>query len=396
MITINSTKCTACGACLQSCPKSCIEMRNDENGFVYPFIRVDECVDCGKCSAVCPIGKDKVSERFERKAYGAITKDKDMLNRSTSGGIFGEIAKYVISAGGTVYGCAYDTDLYVKHVKIDNVSDLCLLNGSKYVQSDTADTFIQVKNDLGSGKLVFYSGTPCQISGLKCFLGKDFDNLITADIICHGVPSYSSFEKYIRWYEKNNGVKVSNYSFRSKENKKGNYAGVCESNTVKGVIKTKFNYYDGYYYYYFLSSEINRNSCYSCDYANINREGDFTLGDLWGAESFNIPFSVDNGCSLVLINTEKANKIFTLLELESFEISFEKVVNYNEQLRKPSSCSDKRAAILERFKNWSADEIQKVYLKENRIAILKSRIKYSIPKPIKKQLQKIRHNRSSK
>ncbi|PWM20834.1 MAG: coenzyme F420 hydrogenase [Collinsella tanakaei] len=393
MIEINTEKCTACGACVQRCPKNCISLKADENGFLMPKINITECISCDMCVRVCPVEANLGIAFAQQKAYAVVHKDKQALIRSTSGGAFEAIAEHVFSCGGVVYGVAYTEKLKVKHVRIESRSDFYRLNGSKYVQSDTNTTFIDAENDLKNGKQVLYSGTPCQIAGLKNFLGKEYENLITADIICHGVPSQNYFDKFVVFLSKNKKLQINDIAFRSKKNGgqsvSGVYSGVY-SKTGKAFNK-KFNYYDNYYYYYFLKSGIYRKCCYSCDYANLNRMGDFTLGDFWGAEGECLDFCIDDGCSLVLTNSVKAEKLLVSLNIDSKKISLINAVKFNEQLRSPSALPIVRDELLRQFREDDATIIQKYFKKKNRKAILLGRMKYLVPKKIKKFLLKKRY-----
>lgn len=393
MLTVNKEKCTACGACVQICPKECIELLQDEKGFLFPEIDFQKCIKCRACENICPLKKGFYENKFNQKAYAAVNKDHDEVKKATSGGVFGALSKHVLDNKGVVYGCAYDKNLKPVHIRIENIKDLNLLNGSKYVQSDTLRTFITAKEDLEKGKLVVYSGTPCQISGFKSFLKKHYDNLITVDIICHGVPSFSAFKKYTQFYEDKHKIKLRNYIFRTSNKFGGSYAGkAVGTSTENDKPRTKnIKYYNEYYYHYFLSSEICRESCYKCDYANLNRTGDFTLGDFWGAEGEKLPFDIKRGCSLVLVNTKKACELFDKLNISTKEISINKAIKYNQQLQKPVEKPSTREEIVRRFREFPANEIQKAYLKENRLSILKAKIKYSIPSVLKSVILKIRY-----
>lgn len=393
MIRVDYKKCTACNACVQTCPQKCINLEEDAFGFSYPTIDLHTCTDCNLCNSVCPLENRLSVEAFEKKAYAVVHKDKEKRLSATSGGAFGAIAEYVLKRDGVVYGCAYDDDLKAVHTRIDNIENLKALNGSKYVQSEIADTFIQAQEDLKKGKLVLFSGTPCQIAGLRSFLKTAYDNLITVDIVCHGVPSQAYFKKYIDWFSKAKNIKIYDYNFRSKKNSGWSCAGMYSGKDIKTdkPFESKLHYFDGYYYYYFLRGDIYRTSCYSCDYANLDRVGDFTLGDFWGAEGEKLLFSTKEGCSLVLINSEKAQAIFELLELQYSSVSIEKATRYNQQLTSPCAVSKKREKLLRRFCECSAEEIQKCFKKEERAQIAKARIKYLCPAFLKRFILKFRY-----
>lgn len=390
MLHVNYELCTGCGACKNACPVDCIALSEDDDGFLFPSVNLSSCIHCGSCVAACPLDLKKSGEVSLPSAYAVVSEDVQLLMRSTSGGAFGAIAQYVFSRNGVVFGCAYTKDLSAKHIRVDSIQSLSLLHGSKYVQSDTGDTFKQAKEDLDSNRLVLYSGTPCQIAGLKCFLGKEYDNLITADIVCHGVPSRAFFRKYVQWYETRNKVHLTNIDFRSKKTKGWSCSGICEG------IKENASHYsanlspgNSYFYHYFLSGSIYRNSCYSCPYANTHREGDFTLGDLWGAEGLNLPFRTDKGCSLLLLNTRKAAKIFAELNCLSKEVPLDYIVKHNAQLRTPSAFSVERNKILYRHRFWNPQKIHRAFVRENFKIIAVRRIKQFIPRQIKTSLLKL-------
>lgn len=393
MIELDDKRCTACGACVQKCPKGCIELKSNCNGFLYPVINVENCVDCGLCSDVCPIEVGCSNKRYMRPiAYACVSARDSVLLQSTSGGIFGELATYVLGLGGVVYGCAYTEHLKVRHVRVESVNSLKALLGSKYVQSDTCDTYKECESDLKKGKEVLYSGTPCQIAGLKRFLQKSYPNLITVDLVCHGVASQDYFDKFITYLEFAEDATCINYDFRSKENAGWSVAGVASfEKKDKKEYRKKQYYFSNYYYCYYLAGAIYRDSCYSCKYTNLNRQGDFTLGDFWGCEKIHLPFSVEKGCSLVLLNSEVAKKVFSEIEVQKHEVLLEDAIKYNKQLLCPSCSRYDREELLKEFREDSADLIHRKFKKRCRRVIFVGKIKYLIPKSLKKILLKIRY-----
>ena len=188
MFAINYENCTGCGACIQRCPKQCISWTTKEFDFRYPQVDEAACINCGLCEKVCPIDKE-LKEPIAQKAYAAVHKDSSVLEKSTSGGAFTALADTIFAQGGVVYGAAMLNGMQVKHIRTENKTAFAVLRSSKYLQSDTGTTYQMVEQDLKQGKVVLYSGTPCQIDGLKCFLRKEYENLYTADIVCHGVGS---------------------------------------------------------------------------------------------------------------------------------------------------------------------------------------------------------------
>ena len=393
MIVLNLEKCTACGACAQKCPKKCIELKSDDNGFLSPVINATECIECGLCEKVCPID-DQTTEVKTPEAYACANVEDSLLAQATSGGVFGAIAIYVLEQGGVVYGCAYTGHLKATHIRVDNKDDLSKLFGSKYVQSNTLNTYKECEEDLKSGKQVLYSGTPCQIAGLKKYLQKEYSNLLTVDLVCHGVASQAYFDKFIELLEKEEGAICTNYSFRSKKNSGWSVAGIAsfKSNNGRSFDKKQY-YFSNYYYYYYLGCSIYRESCYSCRYANLNRVGDFTLGDFWGAEGLDVPFNVEKGCSLVLLNSDKAILLFEKLNLHKHQVSLDVATKYNKQLATPSVARYDRDELLREYREEEASATQSNFKRKNRKQIFVGRLKYIIPNGLKRLLLKIRYRK---
>ena len=378
----NMSDCTGCNACAQKCPNNCITLEENQYGFIYPKVDETNCISCNLCNNVCHLQSHAQRENIPT-AYAAIHKDNNIVLKSTSGGIFSAIAEKVLFDCGVVYGCAFDEKLKPHHVRVDNITRLDLLYGSKYIQSDIGNCYNDILKDLSENKIVFFTGTPCQVAGLKTFLGKDYNNLFTADLICHGVPSYAYFRKFIKWCEEKNNGKIVEYSFRSKDNAGWSLAGTYTiEKDGKKTVKKVF-YFDNYYYHYFLNGDIYRDSCYNCKYANIYRPGDFTLGDLWGAEKIKLNFNIDNGCSLLLVNSSKGEKLLKGISVDLQKISLDFALHNNKQLYTPSKKSLNRNEILEEYCSCSASQIQKNYCSKYRRKRLLARIKYLIPTKIR-------------
>ena len=383
MFAINYENCTGCGACVQRCPKQCISWTTKEFDFRYP--RVDEaiCINCGLCEKVCPIDKELKAPAVQ-KAYAAVHKDSSVLEKSTSGGAFTALADTIFSQGGVVYGAAMRNDMQVKHIRTENRTAFAVLRSSKYLQSDTGTTYQMVEQDLKQGKVVLYSGTPCQIDGLKCFLRKEYENLYTADIVCHGVGSQAYFDKYMEFAKERYG-KIKALRFRSKE-----YAGwscggvVVVVGTSNSEKKIPYRDFDNYYYSYFLSGDIYRKCCYSCKYANTKRVGDFSLGDYWGVEALNLPLQTENGCSLLLVNNDRAKKLLeTVVDLDKVETTIEQAAHCNKQLNEPSRLPESRQKRIEEYVSMSGRQIQKVYLRTHRRTVVKGKIRALTPYKLK-------------
>lgn len=383
MFAINYENCTGCGACVQRCPKQCISWITKEFDFRYPQVDEAACINCGFCEKVCPIDKE-LKAPIVQKAYAAVHKDSSVLEKSTSGGAFTALADTIFSQGGVVYGAAMLNGMQVKHIRTENRTAFAELRSSKYLQSDTGTTYQMVEQDLKQGKVVLYSGTPCQIDGLKCFLRKEYENLYTADIVCHGVGSQKYFDKYMEFAKERYG-KIKALRFRSKE-----YAGwscgvvVVVVGTSNSEKKIPYRDFDNYYYSYFLSGDIYRKCCYSCKYANTKRVGDFSLGDYWGVEALNLPLQTENGCSLLLVNNERAEKLLeTIVDLDKVETTIEQAAHCNKQLNEPSRLPESRQKRIEEYESMSGQQIQKVYLKTHRKTVVKGRLKALMPYKLK-------------
>lgn len=381
MLNINREKCTGCGACMQRCPKQCMAWEKGEFGFLYPSIDAAMCVQCGLCEQICPIEKKGPIPKNQR-VYAAVHRSPDILARSTSGGAFTALAQAIFQSGGVVYGAAMSDSMQVKHIRTETVAELDALRGSKYVQSDIGSTYVRAEKDLKAGRSVLYSGTPCQIDGLKCFLQKDYGNLYTVDIVCHGVGSQAYFDQYMEYARARYG-QIETLRFRSKE-----YAGWSCGGGVVGTSDARqvkpYRDYDNYYYSYFLSGEIYRKSCYSCKYANTQRVGDFSLGDYWGVEALHLPLATENGCSLLMVNSEKGQALLdTISDLDKVETTIEQAAHCNMQLNAPSKLPESREKRKAEYETLSAKEIQRAYVRNHRKAWLKGWLKARIPYKLK-------------
>lgn len=321
--------CCGCGACSKLCPKNAIEMKEDETGYVYPVINQEKCIDCGLCKRSCPFTKKNTPNTYN-KTYALKNKNTKERLSSSSGGFFIELAKYFLNKNGVVYGVIFDEEFKVVHTGTDKVNTLEKMKGSKYVQSQSYKEFENVKKDLENNKLVLFTGTPCQVKGLKTYLKKEYSNLFTCDNICHGVGSPKIFCEYIE--EKKYKTKADKISFRSK-NKNGDHN--FKIHFKNGKEKVKLPYYDEYYKL-FTDDLCIRQSCLNCNFANIDRNSDFTMGDFWGIEEAVPDFYDEKGVSIVLFNTERANKIFEELKEKFFFEEVELSKSLQPNLKHPT------------------------------------------------------------
>ena len=390
----NYKNCFGCRACEQVCPQKSIIMKCDVEGFLYPYIINEKCTDCKMCIKICPLNALCYLHIKEQYVYAAWSKNEKYLIKSSSGGLFSDFAQYTLNKGGVVYGAAFDESLKLKHVGINDINDLDKLRGSKYLQSDTGNTFLQVKEYLENKAFVFYVGTPCQIHGLKSFLIKEYENLLTADLVCHGVPSQKMFDNYIQYREKGLKSKITDYKFRDKT--KFGYGCSSTIKFIKGneyYIKYEHAIYSPYIMA-FLSGDIYRPSCYTCPYASSNRIGDITLGDYWGIKQYHPEIANDNGVSLVLVNTKKGMKFFSEIKdnINYRESKIEFAKKDNSNLVSPSPKTKLRGYIYADVDQKSFGYVSKKYY-NNRKAKLRlkaSEIKHALKNIINNKYNKYR------
>lgn len=390
-----ASECCGCGACSNICPQNAIKMVENEEGFKYPTIDESKCIDCGLCKKVCPWLNENSREDYmpDPVCYAAKSLNKDIQKKSSSGGLFSVLATKVIEKNGIVVGCELDSNHKAHHIIVKNEEELYKLRGSKYIASDLGNVFIEVRSELQQGKLVLFSGVPCQVSALLSFLQKKYDNLITVEIICHGTPSQKSFDKYVEYLEKKNNAKLVNYSFRSKEAACwGTYKALAEfeegeQNNTKKIIK-KINADFDPYYSSFLKCQNHRESCYECKYAKSDRNADVTLGDFWGIEHIK-PDMIDyDGVSAICINTLKGKNLFELIKekIEYTLVDYNDVKKHNHQLKLPSKRPEERNNWYQNidennfFKNIKVRKSIKLIVKNMVPQKMKLRIKQYIKK----------------
>lgn len=391
----DKTLCCGCRSCELSCPINAITMIEDEEGFYYPQIDENKCENCSICRNACPLINDTVKNStrlLKPKVYAAKHCNKEILRKSSSGGAFSVIADYVLKKEGIVVGCEFDDELNPRHIIAQNKLEVTGIRGSKYVQSDTKNTYQVVKNSLENNKYVMYSGTPCQIAGLKQFLKKDYDKLVTVDLICHGVPSNWIFHEYLKFIEKKYSGRVTEYKFRDKSKYGWGACGSYKIATNKNrSIKKQIMPETDYYYYYYLKGNIYRECCYTCKYAKVEREGDFSIGDFWNIHKYHNDFYSQEGCSVILVNTVKGDKLFNQIAtmMETLESKLEYVVLENPNLKNSSPRYDFRDDIYKRIKEHGFEKIAKEDIKlKYAIPIIKKMAPRSLKKVIKKLLFK--------
>ena len=385
MIEIRDKKdCCGCHACASACAHRAITMQTDEEGFLYPVANKDVCTGCGLCEQVCPV-VNQASTVQPLKVYAARSNDEGLRRQSSSGGVFTLLAKVVINEGGVVFGAKFDKGWNVVHAWTDTLDGLADFRGSKYVQSIIGSTYEEAKHFLRKGRKVLFSGTPCQIAGLKRYLRKDYDNLLTVDVVCHGVPSPLVWRKYlsevcgplrtkhsvgrdmcsssfdelpeikgISFRDKTNGW--TKYGFRlryldSKETADRASASIVEEKELLEPFS------DNVFMNSFLSYLSLRPSCHSCSCKNGKSGSDISLADFWGIEKYNYKFTDNKGTSAVLVNTEKGrdllHKIDVVKERQSFEQFKREVTTYYRSVE----AHPKRSEFFERLDNVLLSEL---------------------------------------
>lgn len=327
-------KCTGCTACAAVCPKNCIEMQEGEDGFLYPFVYTDRCINCGCCTRVCPICFEKSIHRQNTTVYAAYSTNNELRRESSSGGIFSEIACIFLNNGGVVYGASYNDQFEVVHICVEKESDLYKLRGAKYAQSSLKDIFVQVRKKLNDGERVLFSGTPCQIIGLRSFLGKEYKKLVCVDFVCHGVPSPAVWKSYVQYRSNkdNDGELPLSINMRSKMTGWSYYKYSNEFKYKKYIFSQPNG--ENLFMKLFVGDYINRLSCTYCPAKGYNRVSDLTLGDFWGIWDISPDMDDNKGTSLVLIHSDKGESIFNAIgaNIVSKQMSLEQASKMNPSL----------------------------------------------------------------
>ena len=386
--TIEKNKCFGCGSCFQSCPKNAVSMETDGEGFSFPLVDEKACVDCGVCVKKCPALSPVPKNDYVQECYSAVFLRDDICRKSASGGAFAAFAVAVLDEQGVAFGCAYDDDLNAVHVKVESLEGLPRLQGSKYVSSDTKKTFIETKDALEAGRKVLYSGRPCQIAGLLKYLGRQYENLVTVDLVCHGVPSQLLFSEYLEWLGRKNGGKIIYYGFRDKDAGGWSCGGKFKTKT-KTKTKTNEASCDPYYAS-FLRGETYRLSCYECPFAHTARVGDLTICDFWGVEQFYPEIDTSRGVSGIIVNSEKGKALLAKCadSLAMRRISLDELRKQNTNLNRPTPMPEKRRTV---YADCLVDGkfVANVEYGSPLMFYLKRKVSEYMPKKLKKLMKKV-------
>ena len=377
MIDKIKNKCCGCSACVNKCPHDAIRMVRNNEGFSYPEINADLCSKCNVCESVCSVlsvADKRHPVTLLEEAYGAVVKDKKLQYESSSGGVFSLLAENILKDDGIVFGAAFSDDFgSVKHISISDVSDLYKLRGSKYIQSETGNSFSDIKNRLEQGQKVLFSGTPCQVAGLKVFLHKDYDNLLCADVICHGTPPAALWQKYLDHIEKQYNGKTVSVNFRHKERGWKEFGLNLEKENIRYYKSMK----EDPYIRMFLRNYCLRESCYQCKIKNDGYQSDITIGDFWGVETIAPEISDDMGVSLVIIHTNKGENLFEKIQplIKSIPVAKDQSVSHNSAYYKSVVRPNERNFFFEDMNKLSWDKLTKKYLTEKIVVKIKRKIK---------------------
>lgn len=376
MIDKIGDQCTGCEACANICPKDCISMVENAEGFLFPKIDSGKCVGCELCEKACPVLSPIPIHKTQEdvKVYALIHKDEDVRSHSSSGGAFSAIADFVLEQGGVVFGAAFDENFEVHHICVDKPEDLYKLRGSKYVQSRIGDAYRQAKEKLQQGRLVFFTGTACQTSGLLGFLGRDYENLITQDLICHGVPSPLAWRKYIQLNRRWAKSEVEHIFFRDKifgwhnwhvHFRFRNGDSFRKNQTTDMMVSA------------FLTGSCSRKSCYNCPFKQKYRLADFTLADYWGIDKIAPELDDDRGISSVYANSPKARKILEAISDRVFlrEMDLDTAVAHNMAMVESERLTRDRDGFLRDLRKKSFDVVYGKYVEE---ADLSRQIKWAV------------------
>lgn len=354
--------CCGCNGCGIICHTDAIKFHDDGEGFNYPNIVQELCTDCGVCEKVCPIEipvpKKKLSDAFSQKVFAVLHNDPSVVRRSSSGGVFSAIAKDVLDRGGHVFGAEYKEDWSVRHVRISSWDQIDRIRVSKYVQSEIGETYLEARKLLREGQLVYFTGVPCQIAGLRRYLMKDYANLITSDILCHGIPSPKVWQRYLDFLKRPLfGVRMRSIN--------GWGEVMVYSKRPDAKRKKALHWMVSPYLYAFMQNLLHRPVCYTCPFANPSREGDITLGDYWGVQRHHPEIPHKQGVSLVLVNSVKGDEIFTRIsgEMRVVPSRIEWAAEENHPLHGPSDPSPLREQFFQDLDRLPFDQLIPKYMR---------------------------------
>ncbi|MBR3938378.1 MAG: Coenzyme F420 hydrogenase/dehydrogenase, beta subunit C-terminal domain [Bacteroidales bacterium] len=389
---LSKNQCTGCMLCGDVCIKSSIIFKEDDEGFLYPSIDKDTCIECGACVKTCP-ALNPQKHTTSPTSYAAYANDINARNIGSSGGIFGLVAEEILNKGGRIWGAAFDEKIHLIHSKADNIEELKPLLKSKYIQSNLKGVYSQIKKDLNEGLFTLFCGTPCQVNALRNYVGEN-ENLLLVDFVCHGVPNQILFDKTIKWYEKKHNVEVSWFQFRYKSSKVKHPQSYAIQH--KGDKKIRIGLHYQFPYYFGFQKYITlRPSCYQCKWACSERVGDITLGDYWGVEKYIPELCAKDGVSMIICNSQKGLNTFNQLVNNNIivakPLTIDNAISENGCLSKPSIEKKERNEFFRHLKEWPFDDVVKIHLTPRKKWIFD--LYYAIPKFIRNIVRKLMDKR---
>lgn len=388
---IDKKGCCGCTACVHICPVNCITMQEDEEGFLYPVIEEEKCIHCHKCEGVCPVQNTKQINTKTETFVGYCT-DKEIRKQSSSGGIFSVVAEWIIQQKGVVFGAAFDINFEVHHIAIETKEELEKLRGSKYVQSRLENVYPEVKQFLQMKRKVLFTGTACQIVGLKNYLNKEDENLYTMDVLCHGVPSPKIWRMYLDEKQKQYHASIKKYEFRNKENGWNNY-----SINIMFTDKKQYfvRYFEDDFMGMFLGNIDLRPSCYACHFKGFPRISDMTIGDCWGIEKHMPDMDDDKGTSVIMAHSSKGERMIEGVRdnLRLREATLDKVLPRTAESRRTVEMHPNRRKYWEDVKNGESFENLCRYVQKNFMQKVLSLLRYVVLGFTSKSRKSIRKNR---
>lgn len=358
----DKSQCCGCSACVQKCPKQCITMNVDNEGFSYPKVDLDCCIDCNLCEKVCPCLNQEESQQ-PLSCYAAKNKDEEIRQQSSSGGIFTAIAENIIAEKGVVFGARYNNNWQVVHTYVETKQGIAAFRGSKYVQSQIGETFKQAESFLKEGRKVLYSGTPCQISGLNHYLRKQYDNLLTVEVVCHGVPSPKVWLKYLESLQLTN---IGSISHKDKTTGWRDYSFTIKDRDGNTLFTE--NAGENKYLIAFGRNLTLRPSCFSCPSKAGRSRADISLADYWGIEKLQPQIDDNKGVSFVCVYTDKGDSFIKKLNLLLMDADYKLSVAYNPCIYRNTIEPVDRQSFLENYKQQGINAL--LLLKQKRRNLL--------------------------
>lgn len=370
-------ECTACAACVNICPKKCISMHKDEEGFEYPKIDFDKCIKCGLCEKTCPILNKQKTEKYTDKPsiFAAWSLDEEIRFNSTSGGIFSELAKAILEKKGYVCGAKYNEENMIEHTIIDKVEDLEKIRQSKYAQSSIGTIYLKIKELLEKDNIVLFCGTPCECAGLSNFLGKNYEKLYICDFVCRGSNSPKVYKKFLEYLEQKYKSKIKRVWFKNKKYGWNRFSTKIEFENGKEYLKDRYS--DLYIRGYIEENLYMRPCCSDCKFKRFPRGADITLGDFWGIKLKNKEMDVEKGTSLVMLNSEKGKELFEEIKPKIYfeQKTLEEALEKNPSIIQTATKSVNRDEFMKQIDDVRIDKLIRKYCKNNVITRIKVKIK---------------------